>query len=181
MTARSPDSHEAAPAAPGRWRPVRRVAATGAVAALLVGLASGAAYGYFTAGGSGTGSVGVGTLAGVTVATAGTPSSPLLPGGAGDVTFQVTNPDHAPVSLAGVALGTGGAVTPDAGHAGCSTTDGHPAVTLTVPAGDLPVRVAAGATVAVDLATAAHMDVAATQACQGATFTVPVTLEVRTP
>lgn len=178
MTRRSADIPTTASTARRWWRPGRRVAVAGSVAVLLVGMASGAAYGYFTAGGSGTGSASVGTLDQVTLATAGTPSSPLLPGDAGDVTLQVTNPNPVAVSLVGVALQTGGSITPDAGHAGCATTDSNPVVTLTVPSGDLPVQIAAGATVAVDLATAAHMDVAATQSCQGASFTVPVTLTV---
>lgn len=179
MTRRSPDTPRGTQPACRRWRPARRVAAAGGALALLVGLASGTAYGYFATGGTGSGSVQAGTATEL-VATAGTPSSPLLPGGTGDVTFQITNPTPAAATLVGVALRTGASITPDTGHAGCATTDGNPVVTLAVPAGDLPVQVAAGATVTVDLATAAHMDVAATQACQGATFVVPVTLTVRT-
>lgn len=158
----------------------RRLVAGGVVAALLLGLAAGAAYGYFAAGGSGTGAASVGTLATVVVASAGTPASPLLPGGTGDVTFQVTDPDAGAVSLVGVALETGESITPDAGHAGCGTTDGDPVVTLSVPSGDLPLSIAGGATVTVDLPGAAHMDVAATQDCQGASFSIPLTLTVHT-
>ena len=71
----------------------------------------------------------------VTMATAGTPSTPLLPGGSGDVVFSVTNPNNFPVSLVEVALEAGSAITPDEGHFGCTTTDGNPAVTLNVPVG----------------------------------------------
>jgi hypothetical protein len=56
------------------------------------------------------------------------------------------------------------------------TTDALPVVTLNVPAGDLPVSVAAHTTVPIDLANAASLDVAATSNCQGATFTVPITI-----
>ena len=159
---------------PWRWR--RTSIVIGAIVVLALGLVASSAYGYFTTHGSGSGSARAGTMLTVTVATAGTPSSPLLPGGTGDVVFSVTNPNSFPVSLVGVAFKTGGTITPDAGHAGCMTTDALPVVTLNVPSGDLPVSVAANTTVPIDLANAASMDVNATSNCQGAIFTVPITI-----
>jgi hypothetical protein len=50
---------------------------------------------------------------------------------------------------------------------------------LNIPPGDLPVSIAKNATVALDLANAAAMDVAATSNCQGATFNVPITITVQ--
>ena len=82
---------------PWRWRRIPIV--FGAVVALVLGISAGSAYGYFTTHGSGTGSVSIGTMQTVTMATAGTPSTPLLPGGTGDVVFSVTNPNSFPVSL----------------------------------------------------------------------------------
>jgi hypothetical protein len=154
----------------------RRVVLLVAVITLVVGIGAGAAYGYFTSSGSGTGSASAGTMQTVTVATAGTPSSPLLPGGTGDVVFSVTNPNNFTVSLVGVALS--GTITSDNNHSGCTTTDSNPVVTLSVPSGDLPVSIAANSTRAIDLANAASMDIAATSNCQGATFNVPVTITV---
>jgi hypothetical protein len=150
----------------------------GCTLAVGVVIGAGAAYGYFTSSGSGSGSVTAGTMQTVTVATAGTPSSPLLPGGSGDVVFSVTNPNNFAVSLVGVGLQSGGSITPDAGHSGCATTDSNRVVTLNVPSGDLPVSIPANSTVPIDLANAASMDLAATNDCQGATFKVPVTITV---
>ena len=77
---------------PWRWRRISVV--FGALVALVLGLSAGSAYGYLTTHGSGTGSVGIGTMKTVTMATAGTPSTPLMPGGTGDVVFSVTNPNN---------------------------------------------------------------------------------------
>ena len=70
----------------------RRIAAVlGMVAVLGVG---GAAWGYFTSHGSGTGHGSTGTMSTVTLsATAGSASTPLYPGGTGDVSLEVNNPN----------------------------------------------------------------------------------------
>lgn len=163
-------------------RPVHRTRLLLVVAvAVSVGLGGGVAYGYFTASGAGAGAADTGTMVTVSVVTAGTPAAPLLPGGpAGDLVFDVSNPNNFPVSLVGVAMRAGGTITFDAGHSTCATTDGQPVVTVTVPAGDLPVAIPANATVPVDLAAAVTMDVAATSSCQGATINVPILITVHT-
>jgi hypothetical protein len=62
-----------------------------AIAGLTVALAAGGAFAYFTASGSGTGSAGVGSASGITLAS-GTVSG-LYPGGADvPVTVTITNP-----------------------------------------------------------------------------------------
>jgi hypothetical protein len=159
---------------PRRWRRISVV--FGALVALVLGLSAGSAYGYLTTHGSGTGSVDIGTMKTVTMATAGTPSTPLLPGGTGDVVFSVTNPNNFPVSLVGAALETGSAITPDANHSLCTTTDGNPAVTLNVPSSDLPVSIPANTTMPINLASAATMDLNATSNCQGAIFDIPLAI-----
>ena len=159
---------------PWRWRRISVV--FGALVALVLGLSAGSAYGFLTTHGSGTGSVDIGTMKTVTMATAGTPSTPLLPGGTGDVVFSVTNPNSFPVSLVGAALEAGEAITSDEGHSGCATSDGNPAVTLNVPSGDLPVSIPANTTQLINLASAASMDLAATSNCQGATFDIPLAI-----
>ncbi|MGO9581815.1 MAG: Ig-like domain repeat protein [Acidimicrobiales bacterium] len=161
---------------PRRWR--RAPIVLGAVVALVLGLSAGSAYGYLTTHGSGKGLASTETMKTVTMATAGTPSTPLLPGGTGDVVFSVTNPNNFPVSLVSVGLETDGTITPNAGHSGCATTDGNPVVTLNVPSGDLPVAIPANTTQPIDLASAASMDAAATSNCQGATFDIPLTITV---
>ncbi len=161
---------------PWRWR--RTPVVIGAIVALVLGLGAGSAYGYLATHGAGTGLAGIGTMQTVTMATAGTPSIPLLPGGSGDVVFSVTNPNNFPVSLVGVALEADSAITPDESHFGCTTTEGNSAVTLNVPSGDLPVSIPANATVPISLASAATMAATATSNCQGATFNVPLTITV---
>jgi hypothetical protein len=151
-----------------------------AIVAFAISAGAGAAFAYFSATGSGSGSANVGSMKSVTIAaTVGTPTSLLLPGGSADVVFSVTNPNAFPVSLATVTLKSGGTITPDSGHAGCTTTDSKPVVALSVPAADLPVTMPANSTTPVDLAGAATMDIAATSNCQGASFTVPVVISVQ--
>jgi hypothetical protein len=156
------------------------VLAVSVLVAFVLSAGAGAAIAYFMSTGKGTGSANVGTMKTVTIsASAGTPTSPLLPGGAGDVVFKVTNPNNYPVALVSVTLKSGGTITPDSGHAGCSTTDSNPVVTVSVPAPDLPATIPANTTTQVDLAGAASMDVAATTDCQGASFSVPIVITVQ--
>ena len=158
----------------------RRILVLIAAITLTVGIAIGAsaAYGYFASSGTGRGAATTGSMKSVTVATTGTPSSPLLPGASGDVVFSVTNPNNFAVSIVGVALQNGGVITPNASHSGCATTDDNPVVTLTVPPDDLPVSIPKDSTMSVDLTNAASMDMAATNNCQGATFNIPITITV---
>lgn len=139
----------------------------------LFGLGAGAAYAYFTSSGSHAGPGSTGTLQSVTVAAAtGTPSAPLMPGGSGDVTLQVTNPNGYAVTL--VSVTGAGSVTADAGHPGCTTTG----VTFTSQP-SLSLSIAANSTTQVDLPAAAAMSASSSAGCQGATFSIPVTITVQ--
>jgi hypothetical protein len=141
---------------------------------VVIGLASVAAYAYFTSAGTGTGSASVGTVAAVSISSATvSPSTPLLPGGTGDVTLKVTNPGGFAVTLVSVA-GTAGAITADSGHPGCTTTG----VTFTSQTG-LSTVIAPDSTAAIDLPGAAAMSTASSPGCQGATFSIPVTITVQ--
>jgi hypothetical protein len=144
-------------------------------ACLAAGALAGAgAYAYFSASGQGPGAANVGSMQTVTVATAtATPSTPLLPGGTGDVTLEVTNPNDFAVTLVSV-TGTGAPVTADSGHPGCTTTG----VTFTDQTG-LSTVIPASSTTAVDLSGAASMSTASSAGCQGATFSIPVTITVQ--
>jgi hypothetical protein len=151
-----------------------------ALSAFAVSAGAGAAFAYFGSTGAGTGAVSVGTMQPVTIAaTAGTPTAALLPGGSADIVLKITNPNSYAVTLVSVSPKSSSSITPDSGHAGCTTTDSKPVVTLSVPAGDLPVSIPASTTTQVDLAGAASMDIAATSNCQGATFSVPVLISVQ--
>ena len=139
-----------------------------AVPVIAASLGAGTAYAYFTSSGSGTGSVSTGSMQPVTVAaSAGTPGTPLVPGGSGDVTLSVTNPNDFDVTLAGVT--STGTVTADGGHSGCTTTG----VSFVPPTG-LSKTIPADGTTQVDLPAAATMSAASSSGCQGATFSIKV-------
>jgi hypothetical protein len=140
---------------------------------VVVSLAAGTAYGYFKSSGHGTGPAGTGTMQTVTVSAATvTPGTPLLPGGSGDVTLKVTNPNGFAVTLVSV-TGTGATITADSGHPGCTATGviflGQTGLSTSIPA---------GATATVDLPGAAAMSTASPAGCQGARFSIPVTILV---
>jgi hypothetical protein len=141
---------------------------------LAVGSIAGGAFGYFTSSGKTTGSASTGTMQTVTVSAATVaPSTPLLPGGSGDVTLKVTNPNNFAVTLVSVTA-TGGNITADSGHSGCTTTG----VTFTNQTG-LRTSIPASSTTTIDLSGAASMSTASSAGCQGATFSIPVTIAVQ--
>jgi hypothetical protein len=146
-----------------------------AVATVVLVATATAAHAYFTTTGAGGGATNVGTMQTVTVValTGGdTPSSLLYPGGpAADVVLRVNNPNITTVQITAVAAN--GAITADAGHAGCTTTG----VTFTPPVNSA-INLASGASV-LHLAGAATMSNASMSACQGATFNVPVLVTAR--
>ena len=139
---------------------------------LVVGLGSGAAYAYFTSSGHGTGSAITGSMQKVMISSAtATPTSELQPGGTADVTLEVTNPNNFTVTLVSV-VGSGN-IFADSGHPGCTTTG----VTFTDQT-SLNTPISAGATATIDLPGAAAMSSASSADCQGATFSIPVTISV---
>jgi hypothetical protein len=136
------------------------------------------AYVYWTSPGTGSGAGSAGPMSTVT-ATAlvggDTPSTTLVPGGTADVILRVTNPNSVPVQLYSV-VGNG-AATADSSHPGCTTTG----VTFLAPASPLSptVTVPASSTRLVHLPNAASMDVSSLSLCQGARFSLPVTVTAR--
>jgi hypothetical protein len=93
----------------------------------------------------------------------------LYPGGTGDLVVKVTNPNTFGVTVTSVA--GAGTITSDKGAA-CNAATG---VTFTNTSG-LTQAVAAGATVTFSLVGKVAMSNASDNTCQGAIFTVPVTL-----
>jgi hypothetical protein len=152
---------------------IRRVLVLAAAAA-VIGLGAGTAYAYFTSSGSGTGSASTGTMQTVTItATAGTPTTPLLPDSTGDVTLQVDNPNAFAVTL--VSVTGSGSITADSAHSGC-----NPSVVTFTPQTGLSISIPASTTgYQVDLPAAAAMSSSAADACQGATFSIPITIAVQ--
>ena len=93
----------------------------------------------------------------------------LYPGGTGDVEVKVTNPNPFAVTVTSVA--GAGTITSDKGAA-CNASTG---VTYTDQTG-LTQAVGAGATLTFTLPGAAAMSNSTSSSCQGAVFSIPVTL-----
>jgi hypothetical protein len=106
------------------------------------------------------------------VAGDGTQNS-LVPGGTADVAVRAFNPNSFPVKVQ--AIRGNGAATADANHPGCTTAG----VTFMDPAAPLAVTIPANTSVLITLPAAAAMSLASSSGCQGATFSLPVTLEAR--
>jgi hypothetical protein len=94
----------------------------------------------------------------------------LYPGGHGDVTVIVTNPNPFAVTIGSI-TGTGGAITSDKGGS-CDASTG---VSFT-DQNSLHLLVPAGGTQTFVLPNAASMNNSADQSCEGAVFTIPVTV-----
>ena len=84
----------------------------------------------------------------------------------------VTNPN--PFAVTVVSAAAGGAVTVDGGHPTCTPAS----VSVTNPGG-LSVTLPAGTTHALTFPNAASMAASAPNGCQGAIFSIPLTLTVR--
>jgi hypothetical protein len=135
-------------------------------------LSAGTAYAYFTSSGSGSGTASAGSLLPVSIeAAAGTPTTPLLPGGTGDVTLTVDNPNSFDVTLVSViASGTITAV----GNTACTADTG---VSFNPPSS--PHLLIVPGINHLDLAGAAAMSTTSSASCQGATFSIPVIITVQ--
>ncbi|MEA2473332.1 MAG: hypothetical protein QOE06_1247 [Thermoleophilaceae bacterium] len=156
-----------------RKRVSKKLAVVTTVAALAV---VGLVYAAWTTTGSGSGYAKAGTAQALTtVDVSASTSATLYPGGpAGDVTIKIDNPNTYPVTVTTV---TGsGSITADAGHPTCTTTGvsftNQSSLTISVPA---KVGAVDGST-QTTLTGAASMSNASVNGCQGATFTIPVTL-----
>lgn len=146
--------------------------AIGIAVAIALG---GPAYAAFSARGQGTDTAASSTLLAVTVAalTGGdAPSTTLQPGGQADVVLRVSNPNSFAVTL--VSVTPNGTVTASGGSGTCTSTG----VTFAGVSG-LSTTIAAAGTTLVHLASAANMSTSSTTGCQGATFSIPVSITVR--
>jgi hypothetical protein len=149
----------------------RKIVALAVTAVALV--TAGLVWAAWLAGGTGSGYAKAGTASALTTVdvSASTPAT-LYPGGTGDVKLQISNPNPYPVRVTGVSLnGTNADITPDAGHASCTTTG----VSYTNQTG-LTIDIPANGSTTSTLTGAAAMSNASSDGCQGATFTIPVTL-----
>lgn len=158
----------------------RRLAARTAAATVALCLATGVggAYAYWATVGAGSGAATNGTMETVSVealVTGDSPQGTLVPGGTADVAVRAFNPNGFAVQV--YAISGNGAATADANHPGCTTTG----VTFVEPAAPLTpaVSIPANTSVLITLPGAAAMSTASSSGCQGATFSLPVTLEAR--
>lgn len=137
----------------------------------LIALAiAGLVYAAWTTGGSGSGYAKAGTAQQLTtVDVSASTTATLYPGVNGDVLIRIANPNPYPVRV--TAIAGNGAITADAGHPGCVTTG----VTFTNQTG-LTIDIPASGQTQTTLTGAASMTNASDNGCQGATFTIPVTL-----
>lgn len=150
-----------------RWTKPHAVAAA-ASATVLVGVGVGIAA--WSTSGSGTAYSKAATASAITLGDASAATTAdLYPGSTGALKLKVTNPNVFPVQITAV---TGsGAITSSAG----ATCDAGSGVTLTNQTG-LSLAVGAGATETFSLAGAVSMSTSVVNACQGATFSIPVTV-----
>lgn len=137
---------------------------------LLVGLGVTVAFAAWTNNGTGNATAKAQSAQALTTVdvSASTPAT-LYPGATGDLLLRINNPNPYPVRVTGV---TGnGAITSDAG-ASCTGSTG---VTFTNQTG-LSLDVAANTASTFTLSGSVAMSNASHTSCQGAVFTVPVTL-----
>lgn len=139
------------------------------VAAVAALATAGASYGFFASHGTGSGTATAGAAQSVTL-TPAVPTGGLYPGGSADVALTVANPSPAAVVIPSLTLdsarGTNGLAV-DAGHAGCDVS----VLSFTGAASRWTIPAQATA-FSIDLPGAISMSGSASNACQGATFTV---------
>lgn len=142
-----------------------------AVAAVAV-TGVGVAFAAWTATGTGTGSATAKSAAALT-STVGTATAQLYPGGTSGLLLKVNNSNDYDVTLASVSQTPGQSITVDAAHPNCNVSS----VTFSDVSGLNQVLTAKSTDVVVTgLGGKVAMSKAANDDCQGATFTVPVTL-----
>jgi hypothetical protein len=142
------------------------------VGALFAGamLAGSIAFAAWTATGSGSGYARAETAQALTtVDVSASTAATLYPGATGDVMLRISNPNPYAVTVTDVA---GSGVIDSDTTAACDASTG---VTFTDQSG-LSVAVPAGGATTVTLSGSAQMDNSSHTTCQGAVFTVPVTL-----
>jgi hypothetical protein len=136
--------------------------------AAATALAGGIAYASWSVGGTGDAKAAAGHVQQLVITSPAAVQSQLYPSGDADVTLSVHNPNSFTVSFT-VAQTTGSDIT--SGNATCDASNGvsfnAPATTYQVDGtDDLEIHIPAGAS----------MSNASVDACQDATFTIPVTL-----
>jgi hypothetical protein len=140
------------------------------IVAVLGVVAVGVGIGAWSITGSGNGSAKATTASAITLADASAfTSADLYPGATGNLKLRATNPNPFPVRI--TAVSGNGTITSDKGAA-CDASTG---VTLANQSG-LTLDLAAGATATLTVPNAVSMSNSSDNSCQGAIFTVPVSV-----
>jgi hypothetical protein len=143
---------------------VASVVLVAAIVAVGVGLSA------WSLGGSGNGAAKATTASNITLADATAfTTADLYPGATGNLKLRATNPNPFPVRI--TAVSANGTITSDKGAA-CDASTG---VTFSNQTG-LTLDLAAGATATLTVPNSVSMSNASDNSCQGAVFTVPVSL-----
>jgi hypothetical protein len=145
---------------------VKRAAVIGTALAVMTG--GGVAYAAWVASGTGTATAKATTAQQLTTEVA-TASADLYPGATGDLRLTISNPNGYPVRVTRVA--PNGDVTGSGGTGVCAVPD----VTFTEQTG-LTLDVPATGSASFTLADSVQMGNNSDDGCQGATFTVPVSM-----
>jgi hypothetical protein len=148
----------------------------GAVTVMVLGIVS-LGYAAWTSSGGGTGFAKAASAQNLTTASlTGTTSATLYPGASGDLVVNVSNPNSYPIKITSV---TGsGAITSDSGHSTCGQDASHPTGVTYADQSGLNIAVPAGSDQQITLSGSVHMTNASDNSCQGATFSVPVSMAV---
>ena len=153
-------------------RELRRTLRRGTFVAVGLGTAlatGGTAYAFWASTGTGSGNATARSAQPLTTTAVTVGSNLLFPGGAGDVKITINNPN--PYAVTVTSVNGNGTITSDKGAA-CNASTG---VTFTNTSG-LSIVVPAGGSNTATLAGKAAMSNASDNSCQGAVFTIPVTL-----
>ena len=146
----------------------RRVAVAAVVVAAVIAVGIGVAA--WSVGGSGNGYAKATTASSLTLADATAfTTAQLYPGATGDLKLRLTNPNSFPVRV--TAVSGNGTITSDKGAA-CDASTG---VSFANQSG-LTLDVGAGATATLTVPSSVSMSNSSDNTCQGAVFTVPVTV-----
>ncbi|HVD11673.1 MAG TPA: hypothetical protein VNB46_00435 [Gaiellaceae bacterium] len=146
----------------------RRVAVAAVVVAAVIAVGIGVAA--WSVGGSGNGYAKATTASSLTLADATAfTTAALYPGATGDLKLRLTNPNSFPVRV--TAVSGNGTITSDKGAA-CDASTG---VSFANQSG-LTLDVGAGATATLTVPSSVSMSNSSDNTCQGAVFTVPVTV-----
>ena len=135
------------------------------------------AFAFFSSTGTGSGTGSTASSAQAVTIAGGTATSPLVPGGNGDVSVTIGNPNNFSVHVSSLVLdtsqGTNG-FDVDGGHSGCDvSTLGYTTQNNSGSGWDIPAKVGStNGSLPIDLANAISMGTDAAQACQNADFTV---------